>query len=554
MVLICLICLFCVVFIIYHLYLLAYSSMTNRCNSIILNLNEHSSNYPKFFKDVYDKNCLNKKKIYINWIDKISKKYEHNIFWWSLGHVNKNNYLNNIFHYFVILETLNQLRNSKKFDCLIIDDIIQNNIEKIKFRYKKKIIYKKTKKRKRNFFQIFKFFIYEFLSILTLKLFKKDYPKKKKFELIDCFITDHNNYQTSIMKKIKKSFCNKNGVFVPTYAYIGYFQRLLLNIKLVKRNDYIIKEQFLNFFDLLKLFQILIFPFLHNKKFSTILKWDFDKIVRSEMFNFSQYESILTSTLNYYFVKRIHDESLNVCKAINYFENQNIDKGWNLGFKIFYNQEICFGYQAFNYLPEAFNTSPSKLEYVSGVCPKNIILKGKGFKKIISENCKEFKFLIGSSFKKFKLFNNKKKIDYLFIFTGIPDEDKKLIENVLLFKKTVTKKKIGVKFHPISKVSRQTLKLLSNEKIQIFDGNINRFIILSDFVVSTGLSTSLLEALISNCKIILLSNSPYDKFFFKNLNIPQKSYIFLNDTSKIKNLKLFRLNKNEKRKIISNYF
>ena len=55
----------------------------------------------------------------------------------SLSHVNKNNYLNNIFHYFVILETLNQLKNSSEFNCLIIDDIIQNNIEKIKFKYKK---------------------------------------------------------------------------------------------------------------------------------------------------------------------------------------------------------------------------------------------------------------------------------------------------------------------------------------------------------------------------------------------------------------------------------
>ena len=162
---------------------------------------------------------------------------------------------------------------------------------------------------------------------------------------------------------MKKNFCSKNGMFVPTYAYMSYFKRLLLNIKLVKRNDYIIKEQFLNFFDILSLFKILIFPFLHSKKFSNISIWNFDKVVRNEMFNFTQYESIFTSILNYYFVKRIKDKSLNIYKAINYFENQNIDKGWNLGFKTFYNKEICFGYQAFNYLPEAFNISPSELEY-----------------------------------------------------------------------------------------------------------------------------------------------------------------------------------------------
>ena len=83
---------------------------------------------------------------------------------------------------------------------------------------------------------------------------------------------------------------------------------------------------------------------------------------------------------------------------------------------------------------------------------------------------------------------------------------------------------------------------------------INKFITLSDFVVSTGLTTSLLEALISNCKIILISNSIYDKFFFKNLDIPQKSYIFLNYKNNFKNIKLSSLNKIEKKKKINNYF
>ena len=134
--------------------------MTSHRNSLILNLNDHTSNYPKFFKKVYDKNIQTKKKLYIDWIDKISKKNENNIFWWSLGHVNKNNYLNKIFHYFVIIESLNELKSTRKFNHLIIDDIVKNNIDKIKFKFKKKIIFQKTKKEKKNFFQIIKFILY----------------------------------------------------------------------------------------------------------------------------------------------------------------------------------------------------------------------------------------------------------------------------------------------------------------------------------------------------------------------------------------------------------
>ena len=35
--------------------------MTSHRNSLILNLNDHTSNYPKFFKKVYDKNIQTKK-------------------------------------------------------------------------------------------------------------------------------------------------------------------------------------------------------------------------------------------------------------------------------------------------------------------------------------------------------------------------------------------------------------------------------------------------------------------------------------------------------------
>ena len=527
--------------------------MTIHHNSLILNLNDHTSNYPKFFKKVYDKNIQTKKKLYIEWIDKISKKNKNNIFWWSLGHVSKNNYLNKIFHYFVILESLYELKNTRKFNHLIINESIKNNIDKIKFRFKKKIIFQKTQKRKKNFFQIIKFILYEILSILILKISKKN-NYKKKIVLIDCFITNYNNCETFIMKKLKKNFGDKKSVFVPTYSYMGYFKRLCLNIKLSKKDNYLIKESFLNLLDIFDLFKVLKYAFFYKERLDSLKNWNFEKIIKNEMRNFSQYESIFISILNYNFAKRIKEKSLNISKSINYFENQNIDKGWNLGFNKFYKKEICFGYQAFNYLPEAFNTAPSKLEYDRGVCPNIIITKAKGFKKIISENCKKIKFQVSSSFKKFENLNKKKTIDYLFIFTGIPDEDEKLINIIMIFKENELKKKIGIKFHPISKISPKVIEKLNKKNIKIFEGNIVEFIAISDSVVTTGLTTSLLEALIYNCKVIVVSNSIYDKIFFKNLNIPKKSYIFLEKIEHLKNIKLSKLTQSQKKKLLVNFF
>ena len=114
-------------------------------NNLIINLKESPDNFPLFFKKIYDKNCIKKKKIYLSWIDEISKKYKFNIYWWSLAHVNKNNYLNKTYHLFVLLETIKDLKNSKKFNTIVIDEALKKNILKINFKFKKKLLHLKKK-------------------------------------------------------------------------------------------------------------------------------------------------------------------------------------------------------------------------------------------------------------------------------------------------------------------------------------------------------------------------------------------------------------------------
>ena len=113
----------------------------NSAKNLTLNLKDDPSKYPSYFKKVYDNNCLTKKKIYIRWVDDISKKYKSNIYWWSLAHVNKYNYTNKIYHYFVLLESVKHFKNSNKFKTIIIDKAIHENVFRIKFKYKKKSYY-----------------------------------------------------------------------------------------------------------------------------------------------------------------------------------------------------------------------------------------------------------------------------------------------------------------------------------------------------------------------------------------------------------------------------
>ena len=57
-----------------------------------------------------------------------------------------------------------------------------------------------------------------------------------------------------------------------------------------------------------------------------------------------------------------------------------------------------------------------------------------------------------------------------------------------------------------------------------------------------------------NCKLIIYSDSIFDKVFFKNLNIPNKSYKFIKNLNFKINQKIYSLNLIEKEKIIDNYY
>tara|TARA_B100000787_G_scaffold66875_1_gene49103 strand:+ start:4098 stop:5738 length:1641 start_codon:yes stop_codon:yes gene_type:complete len=529
----------------------------NSAKNLTLNLKDDPSKYPSYFKKVYDNNCLTKKKIYIRWVDDISKKYKSNIYWWSLAHVNKYNYTNKIYHYFVLLESVKHFKNSNKFKTIIIDKAIHENVFHIKFKYKKKIIIFDKKTPKIKYFQILKFFLYNFIAILFLKLFSKKKFIKSKLVLIDCFIYNYKKPDTGFINSLKiNRIMKKNYFFVPTFAYINYFLRFLLLIKLAKKKNYLFKEQFLNFKNLFEIIKIIKFSLSFKDKIKRLNNWKFDEIILIEMKNFSEFESIIYSVLNYNFAKNLKKDNYKIHRSINYFENQFLDKGWNLGFNTFYGNKVNIGYQAFSYLPEAFNTSPSKQEFEQKVCPQKIIVKGKGFIKLISENCNKINCVIGPSFKSFDItkFNKKKTIKYLFLLTGVPIEDKKIFEQILLFKKINYNKTIGLKPHPISIIPEGIFKNFEKNNIEIFTGDIAETLQISNIIISAGLSTSLVEALIYNCKLIINSDSIYDKLFFKKLYIPKKSYFFTNNIYKANNTKLHSLNLSEKLRIIDNYF
>ena len=81
-----------------------------------------------------------------------------------------------------------------------------------------------------------------------------------------------------------------------------------------------------------------------------------------------------------YFLK-LKQDKVNLSLVIDWYENQKIDKGFNLGKNIFFPKVKCKGYVGFvNDFSTLFHYAPSYLEAKNKLLPNEILLIGKKIK------------------------------------------------------------------------------------------------------------------------------------------------------------------------------
>ncbi|MCZ6820883.1 MAG: hypothetical protein O7G31_15555 [Calditrichaeota bacterium] len=89
--------------------------------------------------------------------------------------------------------------------------------------------------------------------------------------------------------------------------------------------------------------------------------------------------SCLFGILNYLFFKRLSQEGVKLRFAVNWFENQVIDRGWNKGLKTFFPATQSVGYQGFiNSVDYNFYIMPTEAESKQGVVPDEVAVVGPG--------------------------------------------------------------------------------------------------------------------------------------------------------------------------------
>ena len=368
-------------------------------------------------------------------------------------------------------------------------------------------------------------------------MFSKIYKTKnleineKKSNLIDIFITSADlNIDRYYNRLVHKKLNNKNNFFVPTISYINILKLPSLIKQIRSNNNFILKEDFINFSDIIFCF----FYIFRRKKFyieySNYKKWNLSNIIKEDFSRYANFQAILVSILNYCFAKNLNKKNIKLKKIINWFENTTVDKGWNFGFRKFYPNTPVLGYQGYTLYRQFICLHPSNAEYLFKVIPNKIIVIGKAYKKIRKEFCKNLKIDVGPALRFDHLFSlkhktdSKKKYDILASLNIDKEVSKKILLDIINSKWCKLGKKIYVKSHPLMPLSKIIAINEVPKNLIELKGDFFTIAKNSKVIISAGISSSILESFVCGCAILIPEVSRNDHQDFKYLKIPRVSY------------------------------
>ena len=512
--------------------------------------------FPKEIKKVYQDQFIILRKSFSSWIDLISKKFKKNIDWWSSFSSSRNPNYSNLYHFICVVETLKVL-NKKKYSVKLttkskaLFNFLKNDN---KFNKKFKLTYiNKEIPFLRNISQLLKSLFFQ-LYVFT---FVKIIIRKRKINQ-DTLI---NTYPTaSILKperlfQFSDKFGKKNFLFVPSFIITKNVFSLSKQILNIKNKNYIFKEHYLKFSDLVYALCFVLRTHTFHKKYPFFKKKDYSNLIFDEILNFKNLNTTIIGVLNYHFAYRLKEKNIKIRKVISWFENHEV-KGWNYGFRKYFKKINSIGYLGSVPLLPLMNSFPTIQEQQSKVIPKTFVVISKKYFKILREFNKNVSIKLGPAliFKEiFKKFKKKKKIKYLVVLS----EFKKINEQILKWISFINKRSKNIKFlikKPKITDMSEAIKLYKDSNVIFTDEYLPDLFKKSEFVITSGLgvSTSVMEAMAYECKILTPIIYPYDGMYLKRLNIPKQFYKVFNTkneflnfflSSKRENLRNFKFKK-----------
>jgi len=352
---------------------------------------------------------------FIELINSLSK-HAKCIDWWVSSPASRNTFTSPLFHYCCCLVLLQELiRTEEHFEKIITDSrtfkktledcLSRDGIMGVKVIMARLPVKQRLKEFVRPIYMIFGIPLRELVLFFSAKL-TRSLRKPVAFEpltLIDTFVTpgyiEKDRYYPGVLDALSEKE-RKLIWFVPNFVGFRPWQYLLLLKRLPNTGrNFLLKDDFLKFEDYWCLWQHLLRVHKLRIKPSFFFGVDISPLVQEELVGFRGVGSSYTPLLNYCFAKRIREADVKLKLIIDWFENQNIDRGWNAGFRRFFPDVDTIGYQGYIASTHYLCMYPTKIEKDSGVIPHKMAVIGKGLAQSARRFCSDLDVCVAPAFR-----------------------------------------------------------------------------------------------------------------------------------------------------------
>lgn len=465
---------------------------------------------------------------FIDLIDSLSKQHAKNIDWWVSSPASRNTFVSPLFYYCCCLSLLQELiREKESFSEIVVDSkafkkIIEDYLAKLGVSVRVISVPLSIKQSLKEFirpsYTIFGLPLKQLLLFFAAKLtrsLRKPHPSEP-LTLIDTFIyssSTSDRHYTGMIDVLTEEE-RKTIYFIPTFYKPKNFLFLFRKLRTGK-NNFLLKEDFLKICDYFCLWQHV--RHLYREKISPCFFFDVNisSLVQEELRSFKNISSAYLPLLNYRFVKCLQQAGIKVRFFINWFENQVIDKGLNIGFNQFYPGTPSLGYQGFIVTPHFLCAYPTIIEKESSVIPKEVAVIGKGLINLARKFCPDLNVSVVPAFRFQGVWENRKYYPEDNIFTimvalpvmlDVGDEILKLLRRCLE-KRGIADVRFWIKQHPDNTPEMIKKQFISSwpKQFSFVDGDFNDCVEKSNLLVSTG-SSSCMYALAKGIPVIIIGS------------------------------------------------
>jgi len=356
---------------------------------------EHSTLFNRVAVEIRDS--------FVDAVESISRQHTKSINWWVSSPASRNTLASPFFHYCCCLTLLQELiREKEPVNEIIIDSkafkqIIEDYLAKQGVNARVTLARLPAKQRLKEFVRpIYAIFCIPLKHLLLFFIARQTQPLRKSLPtepltLIDTFVMpgyiEKDRYYPGLVGALSEKE-KENVWFVPhLYGFrLWQFLQVVMRLRKSERN-FLLKDDFLKFRDYWCLWRHLFRVRKLQIKSSFFRGVDISTLVREELTGFRNISSSYVPLLNYRFAKRLKEAGIKLRLVIDWFENQNIDKGWNAGFRRFFSDIPSIGYQGFIPVDFELNVYPTAAEKESRILPIEIGVIGKALLPSLRKYC-----------------------------------------------------------------------------------------------------------------------------------------------------------------------